>query len=218
MTLNPSQSLDAPAGMLFQIEACCGKVAVMERPVTAPKLTGRAHELAPLMSAIARGDRAALAALYRKTSPKLFGICTRLLGSDSEAEEVLQDVYVSVWQKAGLFSPDKASPITWLAVLARNKAIDRLRTRRLPTAELEAAKDIPDDAESAFDVVERDQAKSRLHHCLGELDEKQREMIRAAFLDGKSYPELAKTATVPLGTMKSWIRRGLIRLKGCLER
>jgi RNA polymerase sigma-70 factor (ECF subfamily) len=142
----------------------------------------------------------------------------RLLGSEAEAEDVLQDVYVTVWQKAGRFDAAKASPITWLAVLARNKSIDRLRVRRVATGDLGEAGEIADDAPSALDLVERDQESQRLSHCLDELDEKQRAMIRAAFLDGATYPELAEREAVPLGTMKSWIRRGLLRLRGCLER
>ncbi len=166
---------------------------------------------------IAKGDRAALATLYDRTSAKLYGICTRLLGSEAEAEEVLQDVYLLVWQKADRFDDSKASPITWLAVLARNRSIDRLRLRRLPTDSIDAAGDIADQADSVLDLLERDQENSRLALCLDALDERQGTMIRAAFLDGATYPELSERESVPLGTMKSWIRRGLLRLRKCLE-
>ncbi|MEO7239782.1 MAG: sigma-70 family RNA polymerase sigma factor [Sphingomicrobium sp.] len=176
------------------------------------------HELAPVMRAIADGDRAALALLYQRTSAKLYGICARLLPNAAEAEEVLQEVYLTVWRKAGRFDAARASPITWLAVIARNTAIDRLRVRRIATADLDAANDVADESDSAFEVIERDQEQARLAACLDELDERQRTMIRAAFLDGASYPELAEREAVPLGTMKSWIRRGLLRLRGCLER
>jgi RNA polymerase sigma-70 factor (ECF subfamily) len=141
----------------------------------------------------------------------------RLLGSQAEAEEVLQEVYVTVWNKADRFDPHKASPITWLAVLARNKAIDRLRLRRLPTDPIDHASEVADDRPSALDVLETAQEHDRLNGCLDELDAQQRSMIRAAFLDGASYPELAEREGVPLGTMKSWIRRGLLRLRGCLQ-
>ncbi len=175
------------------------------------------RELGPLMGSVASGNRAALAELYRRTSAKLFGICIRLLGSEAEAEDVLQEVYLIVWNKADRFDPQKASPITWLAVSARNKAIDRLRLRRLPTDPLDSADDVGDDAPSALDVLETDQEQRRLANCLDELDEQQRSMIRSAFFDGASYPELAEREGVPLGTMKSWIRRGLLRLRGCLQ-
>ena len=179
--------------------------------------TASSRDLGPLMRSIASGNRAALAELYGRTSAKLFGICVRLLGSEAEAEDVLQEVYLLVWNKADRFDPQKASPITWLAVLARNKAVDRLRLRRLPTDPLESVVDVGDDAPSALDVLESLQEQRRLANCLDELDEQQRSMIRSAFFDGASYPELAEREGVPLGTMKSWIRRGLLRLRGCLQ-
>lgn len=177
-----------------------------------------ALELVPLMHAVANGDRNALADLYGRTSAKLYGICVRLLQSEPEAEEVLQDVYLTVWNKASSFDRDKASPITWLAVMARNKSIDRLRRQRLPTTTMDDAPDLADEAPSALDVLEQDEDNSRLLTCLDELEEQQRTSIRSAFLDGATYPQLAEREQVPLGTMKSWIRRGLIRLRGCLER
>ena len=212
----------APAGIGFHFAMSCAMHGAMDRPASpAPavlKAGPASRELIPVLQSIAGGDRAALALLYGRTSAKLHGICLRLLGSEAEAEDVLQDVYVTVWQKAARFDAAKASPITWLAVLARNKAIDRLRVRRVATGELAEADNVADDSPSAFDVVEAGQEHQRLGHCLEELDEKQRAMIRAAFIEGATYPELAEREAVPLGTMKSWIRRGLMRLRGCLER
>jgi RNA polymerase sigma factor (sigma-70 family) len=216
MAVAPLRPLGAPAGILFSSLAACGMGWPMDRVSPPPKPAG--HELAPVLRSIAAGDRAALSVLYARTSAKLYGICARVLHNEADAEDVLQDVYVTVWQKAGRFDSDKASPITWLAVMARNKAIDRLRRRRLPTDDIDLASDIADDSASAFELVEQGQEQARLAGCLDELDERQRTMIRAAFLDGASYPELAAREAVPLGTMKSWIRRGLQRLKGCLER
>jgi RNA polymerase sigma-70 factor (ECF subfamily) len=176
------------------------------------------HSLNPLMRSVAAGNRGALAELYNRTSAKLFGICVRVLGSEAEAEEVLQEVYLTVWDKARRFDEGKASPITWLAVLARNKAIDRLRVRRIATDPIENASEVRDQNPSAFEVLESVQEQQRLARCLEELDDQQRAMIRCAFLDGATYPELAEREGVPLGTMKSWIRRGLLRLRGCLQR
>jgi RNA polymerase sigma-70 factor (ECF subfamily) len=175
-------------------------------------------ELIALLDATSRRDRAAFADLYRRTSAKLYGICLRLLGSEAEAQDVLQEVYVLVWEKAGKFDAAKASPITWLAVLARNKAIDRLRRRPVASDGLEAASEVEDDGPTSFEIVADAQDSVRLDRCLDELDKRAGAMIRAAFLDGASYPELAERENVPLGTMKSWIRRGLQRLRGCLER
>jgi RNA polymerase sigma-70 factor (ECF subfamily) len=102
-------------------------------------------------------------------------------------------------------------------VVARNKAIDRLRVRKLPAASLDAAAAVADEGASAFDLVDQAREKNRLAACLEELDDKPRAMIRAAFLDGATYPELAEREAVPLGTMKSWVRRGLMSLRKCLE-
>jgi len=190
----------------------------MDDPVTLMRSGPAGRELAPLLQRIGQGDRAALSSLYERTSAKLFGICVRLLGSGEDAEDVLQDVYLTVWRRADRFDAGRASPITWLAVIARNRAIDRLRQRRSTTADLREALDIPDDAPTASDIAEQGDERQRLLTCLQELDERQRSMIRAAFLDGASYPELAGREAVPLSTVKSWVRRGLQRLRGCLER
>jgi RNA polymerase sigma-70 factor (ECF subfamily) len=188
----------------------------MDRPVS--HATSDSGHLVRLLAEVSNGDRQAFSALYDRTSAKLYGICLRLLGSDAEAQDALQDAYVTVWQKAERFDPDKASAITWLAVLARNKAIDRLRRRPVGTDQLDAAAEVEDERPSAFEVVGNSQDAARLGDCLGELEDRPRAMIRSAFLDGATYPELAVREGVPLATMKSWIRRGLQRLRGCLER
>lgn len=190
----------------------------MDRAANLPDQSAASHELAPLLRGIAAGDRSAMAALYQRSSAKLYGICIRLLPSEADAQDVLQDVYLTVWRKAGLYDQAKASPITWLAVIARNKAIDRLRAKQLGTEPIEAANDIADDAPTAFEVVEQGRDRDRLAHCLEELDPGHAAIIRAAFVDGLTYAELATRDEVPLGTMKSWIRRGLLRLRGCLEK
>jgi RNA polymerase sigma factor (sigma-70 family) len=192
----------------------------MKRPMdrVAGAVRSGSVELAGLLEGVARGDRDSFSMLYERTSAKLYGICIRLLGNQSEAQDVLQDVYVTVWQKSDRFDSSKASAITWLAVLARNRAVDRLRRRPIGTDAIEAAAEIADERPSAFDLVGEAQDAARLGRCLEELEERPRMMIRAAFLDGATYPELAEREGVPLGTMKSWIRRGLQRLRGCLER
>lgn len=204
-----------PAGSLFRLTLG----PAMDSRIDPESMTTPARgDLALLLERVAGGDRGALPVLYNRTSAKLYGICLRLLGNEAEAEDALQDAYVTVWRNAARFDPAKASPITWLAVVARNKAIDRLRRRKVSTEQIDSAADVADDSPTAFDLVQRDQDAARLSGCLDELEEKARAMIRAAFLDGASYPELAKREGVPLGTMKSWIRRGLLRLRGCLDR
>ena len=175
-------------------------------------------DLVALMHASAAGDRQAFASLYERTSAKMYGICLRLLGNEPDAQEVLQETYIRVWQKAERFDSTKASAITWLAVLARNKAIDRLRQRTAPSQDLDAAWQVEDEGPTAFELVERQQDRSRLADCLQELEERSRLAIKSAFLDGATYPQLAEREGVPLGTIKSWVRRGLQRLRGCLDR
>jgi RNA polymerase sigma factor (sigma-70 family) len=177
-------------------------------------------QLVAALARVAGGDRAALQIVYQDTSAKLFGVCLRILNDKGEAEDVLQEVYLTVWRKAASFDPARASPITWLVAIARNRSIDRLRAaaggRRMEP--IDAAEEVKDPAPAAIDLVETAQQSSRLGLCLEQLEARQSTAIRSAFLDGNTYEELAERMKVPLGTMKSWIRRGLLKLRDCLER
>ena len=171
------------------------------------------------LARVARRDAPALREVYERTSAKLFGICLRILGETSEAEDVLQEVYIAVWRGAAGFDAARGSPIAWLARIARNRAIDRVRTRRPGRSEpIDIALDIVDASPSALASLENAESARRLDECLNELDGAHSAAIRSAFLDGQTYDALARRAEVPLGTMKSWIRRALIRLRTCLER
>jgi RNA polymerase sigma factor (sigma-70 family) len=176
-------------------------------------------QLAAALVRAAGGDRAALRQIYQDTSAKLFGVCLRILNDRSEAEDVLQEVYVTVWRKAATFDPGRASPITWMVAIARNRAIDRLRATAMSrrTDPIEAADAVSDPAPAAVERLELAQQHQRLAGCLEELEARHSAAIRAAFLDGTTYEELAARMSVPLGTMKSWIRRGLLKLRACLE-
>lgn len=171
------------------------------------------------MPRIAQGDRAALRRLYEATSPKLFAVCLRILSDREESEDVLQDVYVTIWRRADRFDASRASVTTWLCAIARNRAIDRLRARG-PLAMADAAEglEIADDQPGADDRLTQADDAARLEGCLSELDARTRAVIRTAFFEGVTYEALARRMDTPLGTVKSWIRRGLARLKGCLER
>ena len=184
------------------------------------EITSRRAALSDALQRAGRGEKSALESIYRATSAKLFGICLRILGDRQEAEDVLQLVYVSVWRRAGSFDPSRASPITWLATLARNRSIDRLRSLRRTRGfePVETAADIVDGAPDALAGLESAEEGKRLAGCIGELEDKTANAIRSAFFGGLTYSDLADRAGVPLGTMKSWIRRGLMKLKECLER
>lgn len=182
------------------------------------------HARARLTAAIVRlgaGDKAALDEIYRATSAKLFGICLRILGDRKEAEDALQDVYLSLYRGAARFDPARASPISWVAVFARNRAIDRLRRLKArPVVADNADAELTNvrDPGPAADAMMIDSERSaRIHRCLDALDEEQRAPLRSAFFGGFTYAELAERGGVPLATMKSRIRRGLAKMKICLE-
>jgi len=169
---------------------------------------------------LARGDKAALEYVYRATSAKLFGICLRILGDRKEAEDALQEVYLSLYRRADRFDPVRASPISWLAVFARNRAIDRLRRLkgRASDSPIDATSlEVPDGAPAADEMLIDAEREARIHACLDGLEEAQKTSIRAAFFGGLTYADLAARTGVALGTMKSRIRRGLAKLKTCLE-
>jgi len=163
-------------------------------------------------------DRLAFQRVYRMTSAKLFGICIRICGDAQAAEDVLHEVYLTIWKRAGSFQPGRASPISWLATIARNRAIDWRRANGArATTPLAMADNIPDGSPAADEAMIAGEADRRLHLCLDSLDAEHRNAIRTAFFNGVTYRELAEQSAVPLGTMKSWVRRGLARLKRCLE-
>ena len=175
-------------------------------------------ELNRLLQQAGRNDQQAFAELYRRTSSKLFGVCLRMLRDRGEAEEVLQETYTTVWRRAASFDAAKASAITWLVTLSRNKAIDRLRQHREellhdPSKLDEAVDEQPTPAAGA----ETSQEYQRLQQCLDELEPQQQSSVREAFFTGATYNELATRCKVPLGTMKSWIRRSLLQLRTCLD-
>lgn len=164
-------------------------------------------------------DRSAFRDLYALTSAKLFGICYRICGERQAAEDVLHDVYLTIWKRAGAYEPHRASPITWLATIARNRAIDWRRAQSVRrSTPIEDAPPLLDEAPLVSETMVADETAHQLHGCLEGLEVRQRAAIRTAFFDGVTYAELAEREAVPLGTMKSWVRRGLAKLKECLER
>jgi RNA polymerase sigma-70 factor (ECF subfamily) len=176
-----------------------------------------------LLEACARRDQGAFARLYEVTAPKLFGVAVRILRREDWAEEVLQDCYVSIWNNAGRYSVGLSAPMTWMTSIVRNRCLDWLRRPNLEVV-LQRPDDDGDDpleaiasgAPGPLDDLARSADAKALAACLGRLEAKQRQAIMLAFYDGLSHSELASHMRQPLGTVKTWVRRGLEKLKGCL--
>ncbi|WP_133498889.1 sigma-70 family RNA polymerase sigma factor [Cognatilysobacter terrigena] len=172
-----------------------------------------------LLLDVAQGDRDAFERLYRAASPRLFSICLRLLPDRAEAEDVLQEVFAAIWHKAEQFDPARANAMAWMAMIARNRCIDRLRSpgHTVRTTAIELGEELPDHGETPIDAAVASDDRERLQRCMQRLDERRRGLIRTAFFDGATYEELATRSGAPLGSVKSWIRRGLLQLRACLE-
>lgn len=178
-----------------------------------------AAEIDRLLLAVAEGDRLALRRVHDLFAMKLVGIAARILGSRDEAEDVVQDVFVNIWQKAGSFRPGGASGTAWLVAIARNRAIDRLRAHgRRPAAAPEgAANEVADPDAAADRGAEAADAARFVSRALAGLDPRHAAVIRAAWLEGLSYGELSARFGVPVGTIKTWVFRGLRRMRAEAE-
>ena len=177
------------------------------------------EELAALLGACARRDRDAFARLYRTTSPKLFGVALRILKREDWAEEVLQDAYVNIWNHSGGYAIGLSAPMTWMTSIVRNRCLDWLRKPRPEVNDVddEIAEGTAADTEGPLEALERTTEARAIAACLKALEAKQRQTIALAFYEGMSHSELAAHMREPLGTVKTWVRRGLARLKGCLD-
>jgi RNA polymerase sigma-70 factor (ECF subfamily) len=172
---------------------------------------------ATLIEAVGRGSRAALKRLYELESRRLYGIALRIVRRPEIAADVLQEAFIQVWQNARSFSAERGAGAAWLTGIVRFRALDAVRKLRR-----EILTDDPTLGDEAFepDVIERIDAKAEagaLRRCLGLLDENQRRCVMLAFIDGYSHPEIAQRLSAPLGSVKSWVRRGLLALRRCLE-
>lgn len=189
--------------------------------IETPAADPRRAILAAALAQCGTGDRAAFRRVYELTSAKLFGICLRICGERQAAEDVLQEVYLIVWRRAAAYEPARSHPVTWLATIARNRSLDWRRSPqgRTPTLDpTEAAQDeAADDAPLADAALSMIEERQRLDRCMDRLEERPRHAIRAAFLGGLTYGDVAQRAGVPLPTMKSMIRRALLRLRECLS-
>jgi len=188
------------------------------------KPTELRSRLAALMAKTALGDEAAFAELYKQTSAHLYGIAVRILRDGAAAEEILQEAFVSVWHHAGSYEAARSHPSTWLAAIVRNRCLDQLRRRELDTVTLTADDDdgrefvLPSTDPTPVEMLLAGAEAQSVRDCVDQLDAGPKQAIALAFYQGLSHAELARHMRQPLGTIKSWLRRGLERLKGCLDR
>jgi RNA polymerase sigma-70 factor, ECF subfamily len=183
-------------------------------------------QLTGLLGRIAQGEQAALGLLYDRTSPVLYGLLLRMLRRPEWAQEALQDCYLRVWQRAETYDTAKGEPIAWLIGVARYRALDLLRVRRdldrdpveIDTTLHDTVDDFRDFERSPEDSAVEREGLERMLRCMRGLTQVQRKSVLLAYYEGYSHTELAQAMDAPLGTVKAWIRRGLARLRECLER
>ena len=184
----------------------------------------KSARVAALLSRIAMGDQAAFGEFYELTSAHLYGVAIRILRDPPAAEELLQEAYVNVWHHAGSYEVAKSQPMTWLTSIVRNRCLDQLRRREIDTVTLtpdddDAAEyDLPSDAMTPVEMLVAGAEARSVRDCVETLDAGPKQAIALAFYQGLSHSELAAHLREPLGTVKSWVRRGLERLKNCLDR
>jgi len=179
--------------------------------------------LTQLLARVALADQRAFAELYRQTSTHLYAVALRILREPPQADEILQEAYVSVWHHAGTYVAAKSQPLTWLTSIVRNRCLDQLRRRELDTfpltssADDEPAFDPPADSPTPAELLIAGADAQSVRDCVDTLDAGPKQAIALAFFQGLSHAELAAHLREPLGTVKSWVRRGLERLKRCLD-
>ncbi|MBR2118614.1 MAG: sigma-70 family RNA polymerase sigma factor [Pseudomonadota bacterium] len=174
-------------------------------------------ELIWLLASVAKGDEAAFERLYAATRAKLFGVVLRILRRQDLAEEVVQEAYVKIWHSAGQFNPSLASPITWMVSIARNRAIDVVRKRSEASIEDEpAAMEIASDIPDPLARREMTEELKRILECVGQLDPERQKLVLLAYYNGWSREQLSEKFNTPLNTVKTWLRRSMIEIRGCL--
>ncbi len=176
------------------------------------------HPVTQLLSRVATADQEAFGDLYDATSAKLYGIVLRILRRRDLADEVLQEVYVKIWERAGDFDPSRGSPITWMATIARNRALDEAR-KQSPVSIEDApeALNIPSDDPLPLQLAETAEDVRRLHVCLDRLEPKKRELVILAYMNGATREELSQRYGHPVATIKTWLHRSIAQLRSCLS-
>lgn len=174
-------------------------------------------ELVWLLAAVAKSDEVAFERLYVATRAKLFGVVLRILRRQDLAEEVIQEVYIKIWNNAGQFNPGVASPITWMASIARNRAIDVVRKKGEASIEEEpAAMDVAADTPDPLARREMTEELRRLLECVGQLEPERQKLVLLAYYNGWSREQLATKFEKPVNTVKTWLRRSMLDIRACL--
>ncbi len=178
----------------------------------------------PMSGGRARDSEAALRSLYDLTSGKLYGVALRVVGNREWAEDVLQEAYLNIWRIAGDYRASLSPPMAWMGVIVRSRALDFLRRRASERADAALELDegisetVAGDSPNPMDTSQASEQAWALHECLRKLENRQREVVSLAYLRDLSHSELAQQLKLPLGTVKTWIRRGLEQLRGCMGR
>ena len=176
-------------------------------------------ELMGLLIAVAQEDRKAFQRLYEKISGRMFGLCLKLAKQQDLAEEALQDAFVQIWHRASEYHNERGAPLSWMMTIARYRTLDLMRSRKSRATEGDDYLDnVEDQREGPLDHSLRDAGAKELTGCLEELSDDQRDSILLSYYRGLTHDELAYALSSPIGTVKSWVRRGLMALKRCLER
>ena len=179
-------------------------------------------ELVGLLDRVARKDHAALKALYERCSSKLFGLAVRVVGNREWAQDVLQDAFMTIWRSGADYRAALSPPMAWMGLIVRSRGLDLLRRRAAErshvTQELDEvmSETLEGDAPDPMDSAHASQQACALHQCLGQLEPRQREVVSLAYIRDLSHSELATQLRLPLGTVKTWIRRGLDQLRLCM--
>ncbi|MBO9676721.1 MAG: sigma-70 family RNA polymerase sigma factor [Acidovorax sp.] len=182
------------------------------------------HELMDLLDRVATRDEVALKLLYDRTASRLYGLALRILANKEWAEDVLQESFLGIWHSAGAYRDSLSPPLAWMGMRVRSRALDFLRRRRAErlhtNVPIEDAEELSqdEDAQGPMQLVEASEQAAALHQCLQRLEQPQRQVVSLAYLRDLSHSELASRLKLPLGTVKTWMRRSLEQLRKCMAR
>ena len=181
-------------------------------------------QLIALLDRVALADQAALKELYDLTSSRLYGAAVRMVTNREWAEDVLQEAFLNIWRIAGDYKASLSPPMAWMGLVVRSRGLDFLRRRTSDRADVMQELDdvisdtVAGNSPNPLDMTQASEQANALHLCLSKLDNKQREVVSLAYMRDLSHAELAEQLKLPLGTVKTWIRRGLEQLRGCMSR